>query len=455
MRPAARTRWTAGLAGVAAVALAVGPGPASAAWRTIEAETLRPAPGAQQATWSMRLTGGSAGATLRTRRADSIAVRIRGRACGGTRPRARVLVDGRPVLTRSIAGRAWRRHERRARIAPGLHQVGVEIVNPGRRGACRRSVTVDWLAIRERIPIGAAVSVRHFKNDPSYRDALLANFDSATSENDMKFDALEPIPGVYAFEAADELMEIARDAKLKVHGHALVFDKHLPKWVYERRKWAPGEVREMLRSYIHTVVGRYRGRIGSWDVVNEPLAANGSLAPTFFARHLGPDYVEFALRVAHEVDPGAKLYINEVAAEDLSRMSDGLYEMARRLLAKGVPLHGIGFQFHSNIGIGAPKLWAVRVNMQRFAALGLELAVSEMDVRTSTASGPLEARLGEQADIFEGVAALCAEQPACVRMTTWGVTDRFSWLGAHEHPLPFDWAGRAKPSWAAITGALR
>lgn len=442
------------MAVIALAVLGAGAGSASAAWRTVEAETLRPTSGAQPATWSMRLHHGSAGMALRTRRVDALALRMRGRRCGSS-PRVRVLVDGRVAMSRYVTGRAWRRYEGRVRIAPGVHQVWVEIVNPGVRGTCRRSATLDWLAIREQIPIGAAVSLRHFDNDDSYRDALMANFDSVTSENDMKFDALEPLPGVYAFEAADRLMQIAADAKLKVHGHALVFDKHLPKWAYERKKWAPGEVREMLRSYINTVVGRYRGRIESWDVVNEPMAANGTLARTFFAKHLGPDYVELALRFTHETDPEAKLYINEIAAEELSPLSDGLYDLARRLLAKGVPLHGMGFQFHSNIGTGAPKIWSVRANLERFAALGLEIAVSEMDVRTSTAPGSLEKRLLAQADVFGGIATLCAEQPACVRMTTWGVTDKFSWLGAHEHGLAFDWAGRAKPAWGAITRALR
>lgn len=445
---------TAALAGAAVLALGLAAESASAAWRTIEAETLRPAPGAEVATWSLRLRQGSAGITMRTRKVDALALRMRGRRCGRS-PRVRVIVDGRVVMSRYVTGRTWRRYEGRVRMAPGTHQVWVEFANPGTKGTCRRSATVDWIAIRERVPIGAAVNLRHFKNDATYRDTLLANFDSVTSENDMKFDALEPMPGVYAFDVPDELVDTARDAKLAVHGHALVFDKHLPKWAYERKKWAPGEVKEMLRSYIKTVVGRYRGRIASWDVVNEPMDGNGSLAQTFFARHLGPDYVEMALRFAHETDPDAKLYINEIASEDLSRKSDGFYDLARRLVSKGVPLHGIGFQFHANIGAGAPKLWAVRANLERFAALGVDIHVSEMDVRTSTAPGSLEKRLLDQATVFGGIATLCAEQPACVRFTTWGVTDKWSWLGAHEHGLAFDTLGRAKPAWTAITDALR
>jgi endo-1,4-beta-xylanase len=271
----------------------------------------------------------------------------------------------------------------------------------------------------------------------------------------MKFDALEPAPGVYSFDNADAIVDLAERGRLAVHGHALVFDKQVPSWVTSRQRWAPGEVRELLRSYIQTVVGRYRGRIESWDVVNEPIAPDGSLAPTFFARHLGEEYIELALRFAHEADPAAKLYVNEFAADELSPRADGLLEVVKRLRTKRAPLHGIGLQFHANIGRHAPRPDWVRPNLQRFADLGLEIAVSEMDVRTSTAPGSLDERLALQADVYGNVARWCAEQPACVRFTTWGVTDRFSWLGAHEHGLPFDWAGRAKPAWSAITDVLR
>jgi endo-1,4-beta-xylanase len=447
-----RTAWWAGaIALVLSCALAA---PAGAAWRTVEAEALTADPGAQKARWAVRLQRGGASGAFVLRRVTAVAVRARGRRCGAT-PRVRVRIDGDVVLSRLVTSRSWRRYAGKARFAPGRHEVRVEIANPGRRGRCARSLTVDWIALGERIPIGAAVDWRHFEADAPYRHALMANFDGFTPENDMKFDALRPSATVYSFDRADALVDLARRESLTVHGHALVFDSQLPEWVVDRKKWAPGEVREMMRSHIHTVIGRYRDHIRSWDVVNEPMGKDGRVARTFFARHLGPQYVDLALRFAREADPTAKLYINETAAEELNPVSDGMFELVRRLLASGVPLDGVGFQFHANIGPHAPRAERVRANLGRFAALGLEIAVSELDVRTSTAPGSLDERLAKQADVYSGVAGICVEQPACVRFTTWGVTDRFSWLGAGERGLPFDWAGRAKPAWSAITDALR
>jgi endo-1,4-beta-xylanase len=445
-------------AGAAAAALLLvlccGAGSAAAGWRTVEAESLPAAAGAQAARWAVRLDRGAVESMLVLRRVDAVAVRMRGRRCGRA-PRVRVRVDGQVVLSRAATSGSWRRYQARARIKPGRHTVRVEIANPGRRRGCTRGLTVDWIALSERIPIGAAVDWRHFKADDGYRHALIANYDGVTPENDMKFDALRPSATIYSFDRPDAIVELAERESLAVHGHALVFDSQLPDWVSERQKWAPGEVKEMLRSHIRTVVGRYRERVRSWDVVNEPMGKDGKLARTFFVRHLGPEYVDLALQFAREADPTAKLYINETAAEELNPVSDGLFELVRRLLAAGVPLDGVGFQFHSNIGPHAPRTGRARANLERFAALGLEIAVSEMDVRTTTGSGTLEERLIKQADVYSDVAGICAQQPACVRFTTWGVTDRFSWLGAHERGLPFDWAGRAKPAWSAITDVLR
>jgi endo-1,4-beta-xylanase len=442
------------LVGALTLALFAGAPTASAAWRTLEAEALPSTGDAQLARWAVRLGAGTIEAPLVLRRVDRVAVRMRSQSCG-TRPFVRLSVDGQPVLSRYATSRAWRRYEARARIQPGRHVLRVQMINAGRSRGCTRRVSIDSVAVRERIPIGAAASWRHVQVDQSYRHALMANFDVVTPENDMKFDALEPAPGVYSFDRADEIVALAEQGRMAVHGHALVFDRQLPSWVVERKKWAPGEVRELLRSYIHTVVGRYRGRVKSWDVVNEPMAPNGSLAPTFFHRQLGAEYVELALRFAREADPEAKLYINEVAAEELRELSDGLFKLVSRLKAAGAPLDGVGFQFHANIGPGAPREHLVRPNLERFAALGLEIAVSEMDVRTTTAAGTLEQRLAQQADVYGGVAAICAAQPACVRFTSWGVTDKWSWLGEQERGLLFDWAGRAKPSWPMITGLLR
>ncbi len=276
-----------------------------------------------------------------------------------------------------------------------------------------------------------------------------------TPENEMKMSHVWPEPDRFDFAVPDAMVEFAGRARKAFHGHALVFGQQLPSWLVKKPRWAPGEARELMRGYIKAVVGRYKGRVASWDVVNEPLDPAGGMATNFYQRYVGVDYVDVAFRAAHEADPNAKLYLNEIGAETLGPKSDGLYELVKRLRRDGVPIHGVGLQGHSLIGPGAPDRGALAQNLERFAKLGVELAISEVDVRTSTGTGSVAERFAAQADVYREMAAACIEQPACQRFTTWGITDRVSWLGRDERALPFGEDLRAKPAWTALTAALR
>ena len=328
------------------------------------------------------------------------------------------------------------------------------------------------------------------RSDSTYRDTFIREFDSLTPENELKLAALQPRRGQYDFAAADELVDYARRNGKAVHGHALVWGLSLPLWLVDHGAtregrdaaaadrpadgcrarsartsanattvltgWRRDELLAVMRDHITTVMRHFAGRVGEWDVVNEPLTSDGTLAPTVWQRFIGPDHIELALRAARAADPKAKLFINEYGVEGAGPKLDGLVRLVRDLKARGVPLDGIGLQTHTHI-IGFYDEATLASTMRRLAAMGLQVQVTEIDVGTSLLSaagvGPLD-RLTRQAEAFGAAARACNAVSACSRFTTWGITDRLSWLGAGESALLFDDQFQAKPAYAAVRSAF-
>jgi endo-1,4-beta-xylanase len=294
--------------------------------------------------------------------------------------------------------------------------------------------------------LGAAVEWDLLRKPGRYQRLFLQHYSSLTPENAMKMDALAPTPDGFDFRRADGLVEWALDHGVAVHGHVLVWHRQVPAWL-TARDWTRRELRTYLRRYITTVVRHFRGRVRSWDVVNEPLTAGGSLRRSIWERALGPGYVADALRWAHRADPQARLYLNEFDLERAGPKSAAMYRLLRELRRRHVPLDGIGLQAHLTPE-WRPTGRELRAIMERYAGLGLDVDISEMDVPV----GPGEAALVEQARIYRTVAAGCRRLPQCGRFTTWGFTDASTWLGTAQRPLPFSSTGVPKPAWRAITG---
>jgi endo-1,4-beta-xylanase len=298
--------------------------------------------------------------------------------------------------------------------------------------------------------------------------------------------ALQPRRGRYDFAAADALVDFARRNGRDVHGHALVWGLSLPLWLVDHGAtddlglrlppivlprlpgalgqnlantstlltgWRRDELSAIMTDHIRTVMRHFAGRIGEWDVVNEPMADDGTLSPSVWRRFIGPDYVEQALRAARAADPQAKLFINEYGVEGPGRKLEGLVRLVRDLQARNVPLDGIGLQTHTNI-LGFYDQATIESTMRRFAAMGLEVQVSEMDVGSSLLGFSLLDRVTRQAQAYGAAARACNAVTACTRFTTWGFTDRLSWLGAGQAPLLFDAALRPKPAFDAVRSAF-
>ena len=334
-----------------------------------------------------------------------------------------------------------------------------------------------------RVKLGTAVRLDALRRDASYRDLFLGQYDALTPENEMKMALLQPQRGVYDFRAADDLVAFAKQHHKAIHGHALVWGLQLPLWLIDHGAiddiglhlpplsvgppldaalgdlltnltgWDRSELLGIMLDHITTVMRHFGDDVPEWDVVNEPLDANGNLQNNVWRRFIGPDYIELALRAAHAANPRAKLFINEYAVEQPSAKRDGLLKLVSDLKARGVPLDGVGLQYHTHVQ-GFVDEATMRDTMQRLAALGVQVQITEMDVGTSILDGTTAQRLQRQAIAYGDAARACNAVTACTRFTTWGFTDRFSWLGPGEMALPFDMQYRPKPAFEAVRSAF-
>ena len=302
--------------------------------------------------------------------------------------------------------------------------------------------------------IGAAIQSGYL-NQAAYTRTLARHFDYVTAEYEMKWDPTERAPGVYSFEGADAIVAYAEHNGMRVKGHALLWHGATPDWV---NALSPRDLQAAVEDHIRTVVGRYRGRIAVWDVVNEAVADDGSgLRDTVFHQQLGDGYLEQAFRLAHEADPDALLTYNDYGAEGLGAKSDQVYALVRRLQERGVPIGGVGLQMHVAAQDRPPSV-DIAANMRRLAELGLRVNISEMDVRIKDVAGDRNTRLLVQRREYQDIVALCVAEPGCQAVTFWGFTDLYSWIDTFfgpDDPLLFDEAYAAKPAFFGVQDALR
>lgn len=268
-----------------------------------------------------------------------------------------------------------------------------------------------------------------FPNDRVYRHLLGREFSSVSPENQMKWEFIHPERDTYRFGPADAIVRFARQHHQVVRGHTLLWHNQNPSWLTEGDFTAP-ELRQILRDHVFTVVGHYRGRIQQWDVANEVLDDSGQLRTTdnLWLRELGPGIIADVFRWAHRADPHAQLFFNDYGVEGINAKSDGYLALISDLLADGVPVDGFSVQGHLSTRYGFPDDLAA--NLQRFADLGLETGVTEVDVRMDLPGGaePTDAQLAQQADYYQRMLDGCLAVDTCRSFTVWGFTDKYSWV---------------------------
>jgi len=309
------------------------------------------------------------------------------------------------------------------------------------------------LAEKHGIYVGAAVGADQLRIK-EYAETLSREFNILTTENALKFERVHPERNVYSFAEADAIISFAEANGMKVRGHTLVWHNQLPEWItrgnYSREEWI-----RILHDHVTTVVSRYRGRVYAWDVVNEAVDEDGSLRETIWLRNIGPEYIELAFRWAHEADPEALLFYNDYGAEGMGVKSDAVYNLVKTLLEKGVPIHGVGLQMHiSTEYYPAPQ--QVAANIKRLGDLGLEIHITEIDVRIRL---PADSKsLIRQAEIYRDMLEVCLSYKKCTAFVMWGFTDRYSWIpgffSGYGSALIFDEHYNPKPAYYYILRLL-
>jgi len=288
--------------------------------------------------------------------------------------------------------------------------------------------------------------------DSAYRTLTDRQAGMLTPGNDMKWDATEPQRGQFTFAGGDSVVASALAAGQRVRGHTLLWHNQLPTWL-TGGGFGGDELRGILEDHIAAVAGHYAGQLYAWDVVNEPFNDDGTFRQTLWYTGLGEEYIAQALRAARAADPDAKLYVNDYNIEGVGAKSDAMYNLVSSLLQQGVPLDGVGIQGHIVLGQIPPTM---RQNIQRFADLGLDVAITELDIRMRTPAD--DAALAAQAADYTAVTDACLAVSRCVGITTWGLSDRYSWIPGtfpgEGAALPFDENFQPKPAYGAVLQAL-
>ncbi|MDG4800390.1 endo-1,4-beta-xylanase [Micromonospora sp. WMMD980] len=314
------------------------------------------------------------------------------------------------------------------------------------------------LAKRHGLYVGTAVDMATLDNaaEPRYRELAGSEFSTVTAENVMKWESLEPTRGTYDWGPADELAAFARQHQQRVRGHVLVWHNQLPTWLTEGvadGSIDTAELRQILRDHITAVVRHFKGQIWQWDVVNEAVSDPWDTPSTlhykgFWAQHLGPGYVADAFRWARAADPKALLFYNDYNIEAFGSGNPAddktqfVYEMARDLRARGVPIDGVGSQGHLGTQYGNYDTLQVVAALRKFAGLGLATAFTEVDVRSQMTAGvqagdsaEINPRLQASAANFSTLLRACLAERHCLSFTLWGFTDKHSWVpGAFSDP---------------------
>src|SRR5215813_10336654 len=257
--------------------------------------------------------------------------------------------------------------------------------------------------------IGTAVAANALAADITYGEILANDFNSVTAENAMKWGVVHPAPDTWSFDDADALVSFAAAHGQRVRGHTLVWHNQLPGYINDTL--STQSLIDALNAHIDGLVGHYKGQVTSWDVVNEAIGDDANLRDSVFLRKLGAGYIEHAFRRAHEVDPDAKLFYNDYDIEWPNPKSDAALALLTDLKQKGVPIDGVGMQFHVSAYDFASfdlREAAIRKRIQDFGALGLTVEITELDLRIASLPGSAN-KAAYQSNVYQRLVAICAD----------------------------------------------
>lgn len=336
-------------------------------------------------------------------------------------------------------------------------------------------------AFKEHFLVGAALNESQFNERDAVQMAIIKKqFNTITPENVMKWARIHPDPERFDFGPADRYVEFGESNGMFIIGHTLVWHSQTPSWVFDNGKGGAADRDTLLArmsNHIHTVVGRYKGRVKGWDVVNEALNEDGSLRQSRWLKIIGKDYLIKAFEFAHAADPDAELYYNDFSLETPAKR-EGAVALVKNLQAAGAKIAGIGTQMH--VKLDSPSAQAVDDTLTEFGKLGVKVMVTELDLDVLPAASrnrgaDVSLRFAQNPTLnpytngippaiqqafterYASLFALYVKHSKVVdRITFWGVTDGDSWLndwpirGRTSYPLLFDRAGKSKQALSTV-----
>ena len=339
--------------------------------------------------------------------------------------------------------------------------------------------------VKGRFLLGAALNDAQIAGqDPAALEIVRRHFSTISPENVLKWDVVHPQPDRFEFAAADQYVALGAKHGLFVVGHVLVWHQQTPSWVFEAAPGAtldPKLLLARLRAHVRSVVGRYRGRVQAWDVVNEAFEDDGSWRKTPWYATLGEEYVSRAFEFAHEADPEALLYYNDYNLWKTPKRRAAV-RLVTSLRERGIRIDGIGEQGHWLLD--DPPFENIEAAIADLAKAGGQVIITELDVDPLPrpeeligadlskrveltpqldpyADGLPEGLQQRLAQRYRDIFSLFVKHRAVTRVTFWGVTDADTWLndwpvrGRTNHPLLWDRQGRPKPAFDAVVEALR
>ncbi|RDE09168.1 endo-1,4-beta-xylanase [Pelagibacterium lacus] len=350
-------------------------------------------------------------------------------------------------------------------LAGGVHaqengsaQTAQEAYPPAANDALRFS------ASRRGLRFGSAIRSDILRQSPEETGFFVAECSSITPEWEMKWNSMAYSSEQHDFSDCDLIVDFARRHGLAVRGHTLLWHQAIPDWALQRieetQDWS------IIANHIQAVVSRYEDAVDEWDVVNEPIDAYGpdGLRENLFLRAYGRDYIEMAIRLAHEIAPDARMFINDYSLEYEYPEEHGrrlaLIGLAERLLSRGVPLGGIGVQAHLDLRKGTISESDIDAFFSAIGSLGLDIAITELDVRESDILLPIEERDRMVSATVKRYLDVALAHPAVTSVSTWGLSDAHSWLAQppQGHPwnrgVLYDQYWQAKPMRTALSQAF-
>ncbi|KAH7875668.1 endo-1,4-beta-xylanase C precursor [Lentinula edodes] len=331
-----------------------------------------------------------------------------------------------------------------ATFTVGIPRSGSGTVTAKARAATSTARSNTAAKAAGKLYFGSATDNPFLNEDATYKAILSDNtlFGQLSPENAMKWDATEPEQGVFTFTNGDVIVALAQANGQIMRGHNTVWGSQLPSWVSDSG-FDNATLISVMQNHVSTVIGHYKGQIYSWDVVNEPFNDDGTLASNVFFETIGPTYIDLALQAARAADPNAKLYINDFNIEGEGAKATAMENLVTDLKSRGIPIDGIGLESHFILGEIPTTLQA---QMEAFTALGVEVAVTELDIRMTLPE--TDALLAQQQTDYQTVVSACTAVADCVGVSALTLvichllrsTDKYSWV-----PSTFAGQGDADP----------